>query len=252
MAPTKEELAELYQGQQLSTWAIAKLMDTSAKTVYRMLVAFDIPVRTKSEAWHLAYPPGSLAIRRRVEASVLARKGKNLSPEHRELIGRNQRGRRPSDDAIRRRREGLLRRFPNGRKWTSDDYERLLPGLFERRRQRPTSLEKKVIKLVEELNLPYKYTGNGLCFIAGRCPDFLCRSQAKVVVEIFGRYWHDPEVTPRVRPEHTSERTLAHYARCGFRCVIIWEEALANMEQVGEILAEAAGEERLSRKRNEL
>ena len=44
----------------------------------------------------------------------------------------------------------------------------------------------------------------------------------EAVCEAFGSYWHGPEMTGVSRDDHYNE-VMDYYARCGLRCLILWE-----------------------------
>jgi len=243
-APTRAELVSLYE-KPLSVREIALLLNRHPQTVFSWFNAKDIPLRGRTEAVRLdrTKHPGKMSlfttggIKTRfnhekwtpekkaqfTEKLRLAGRGKgcyHLSPEHRAKISRtNSDGRR---------------------KWTPEQRERLLPGFLKRTRMRPTSIEKIFNSLIEKHHLPYKYVGDGYTWIAGRCPDYLNINGKKEVVEVFSRWWHDPAVNPRVKPQHLFDATLAHYAKYGFNCIIIWEEELQNESAVLEKLQKGA------------
>jgi len=54
-------------------------------------------------------------------------------------------------------------------------------------KQGKSSLEIKFENLVNKLNLPYKFVGNGECFIARKCPDFINSNGEKIAVEVYYR-----------------------------------------------------------------
>lgn len=124
---------------------------------------------------------------------------------------------------------------PNyGKHWTKEEREWRLPIIMANRLQRPTKIERKFQNIVSKYNLPYKYVGDGYTWIVGRCPDFLNINGEKTVVEIFSRWWHDPSVNQRIKPQHTEEATLRHYQQYGFDCIIIWERELKDESQLVE------------------
>lgn len=82
--------------------------------------------------------------------------------------------------------------------------------------RRPSNPEVRVGMVLEKLNPgQWEYTGDG-AFIIGRCnPDFLYLGEGKMVLEVFGRYWHKPE-EEFTRP--------AIFAKHGYETVIVWED----------------------------
>lgn len=96
---------------------------------------------------------------------------------------------------------------------TKDEYyNNIVPKCFKF--PKPTSIERRVIRLCEENNLPYKYVGDFKVWIDGRNPDFINCNGEKKLIELFGNYWHKPE----------DEKTLPdHYKMYGFKTLVIWE-----------------------------
>jgi very-short-patch-repair endonuclease len=86
--------------------------------------------------------------------------------------------------------------------------------LAESQKRRPTTPEKKAMEIIEELGLPWRYVGDGQVWIAGKNPDFIHKDE-KVVLEVFGRYWHAPEELP--------ERTKL-FASVGWKMLVLWED----------------------------
>jgi len=75
--------------------------------------------------------------------------------------------------------------------WIKNREERL-KKLIMYTSQRPTSYERKIIELVKEKNLPFKYVGNGKVWIAGKNPDFIEINGKKLLIETYCQYWHEP------------------------------------------------------------
>jgi hypothetical protein len=49
----------------------------------------------------------------------------------------------------------------------------------------PSSLEQKMIEIIQKLQLPYRFVGDGKFFIENRNPDFINCNGEKIVVEVF-------------------------------------------------------------------
>lgn len=59
-------------------------------------------------------------------------------------------------------------------------------------KRRPISgLEKKVLKVIKENKLPYKFVGNGKFFIERKNPDFININGEKIAVEVYSRKHKD-------------------------------------------------------------
>ena len=101
----------------------------------------------------------------------------------------------------------------------------------------PSSAERKVMKLIEKYNLPYRYTGDGSLVIENLIPDFICTNNQKTLIEVFGRPFHDPEVFKKkfkkeISKVRTEEYRREIYAKYGWKMIVIWEEELTNEESV--------------------
>lgn len=77
----------------------------------------------------------------------------------------------------------------------------------------------------------WKYTGDGQVIIGGCCPDYTNCNGKKQLIEMFGDYWHSPEKIKN-DPTRSEEFRKTHFAKFGFKTLIIWEHELKNPEQV--------------------
>lgn len=79
-----------------------------------------------------------------------------------------------------------------------DDLEEFIESGWSALGTKPTSLEKKLIDIVEKYNFPFRYVGNGQKWIKTpsgrlRCPDFIDDKETMVIL-VDGEYWHDEEL----------------------------------------------------------
>jgi len=95
------------------------------------------------------------------------------------------------------------------------------------RRSGPNSLERKLWKI---LGPSFSYTGNGSFKIDNLKPDFISKTR-KVVVEVYGDYWHKDE------PLHKTVRRISRFERNGWRVVIIWEHEIHDPIKLSRKLA---------------
>jgi very-short-patch-repair endonuclease len=105
-------------------------------------------------------------------------------------------------------------------KWQDPDYAF---RVMKARGIKPNKPEQKIITLMEENKLPFKYVGDGQFILGGKCPDFLNVNVKKQVIELFGTYWHDILDVAR-RTEH--------FRQYGFDTLVIWEDELSNASKV--------------------
>ena len=108
---------------------------------------------------------------------------------------------------------------------------RSLPeAIYMGRGSRPTEPEEYLIKVIERYNLPYRYTGNGSFFIGNINPDFVNVNGAKIALEVFGSYWHSPEMvaTRPLRGEEERRKILRGY---GWELLVLWTKDLKRMTE---------------------
>lgn len=92
---------------------------------------------------------------------------------------------------------------------------------------KPTKLEKKLETLLEkEFPGEWEYTGDGKVIIDGMIPDFFNKNGRKMVIEAFGRYWHEGKKARTWR--RTELGRIMAYNALGIKCLVIWEEELKN------------------------
>lgn len=105
---------------------------------------------------------------------------------------------------------------------------------------KPNKPEKKMMKIIANNNLPYRYCGGGDVILGGRCPDFINCDGGKKLVELFGIYWHGnfpDEAQRRILESKRAE----HFAGYGFSTLIIWEDELDDLEGVVEKIKDFTG-----------
>lgn len=94
---------------------------------------------------------------------------------------------------------------------------------FEAIRRKPTAPELKLAALMEKHKLPYRYVGNGAVWFEGYNPDFINVNGAKGIIELFGDYWHTSKIKDW---RETESGKQYHFARFGFKTLILWENEL--------------------------
>ena len=108
--------------------------------------------------------------------------------------------------------------------WQDPTYrEKVILATIKANSQRPTAPEKQVLDAIEQYHLPYRYTGDGSFIIHGICPDFVNTNNQKIVIEVFGNYFHSPEVLGN-EWKRTELGRIMVYNSLGFRCLVLWED----------------------------
>jgi len=125
------------------------------------------------------------------------------------------------------------------RSWMSNPYYRKKVMAS----RRPTRLEAKLIEIIREYKLPYKYTGDGSFLIGNLNPDFVNTDGDKIAIEVFGNYWHSPS-SPDFGPRKEEEYRRKVLSEYGWSLIVIWESELKELskDQLAERIAKGLSE----------
>lgn len=66
--------------------------------------------------------------------------------------------------------------------------------------------------------------------MGGMNPDFTSTNGNRKVIEVFGNYYHSPEVTGRSCEQEEQER-ISKFVALDFDCLVIWEYELTEAEE---------------------
>ena len=94
--------------------------------------------------------------------------------------------------------------------------------------------------ICKEHNLPFHYVGDSSLWIGegkGLNPDFIEANGKKIVVEIFGDYWHSPLLNTSLRGNATLPYRKKHYKKYGWKAIFIWETDLKREDAEQFVLA---------------
>lgn len=75
-----------------------------------------------------------------------------------------------------------------------------------------------------------KKLGDGKFIPAGKSPDFINVNGQKKIIELYGDYWHGPEMTGRTKEE---KQRVDCFAKEGYQTLIIWEHELNDISALG-------------------
>jgi hypothetical protein len=89
-----------------------------------------------------------------------------------------------------------------------------------------TEPEKKMKKILEKHDIPLKHVGDGSFWVSGLNPDFVDEAR-KIIVEVFGRYWHTPSDTLDVPYFRTYKGRKSIFKRRGWTPIIFWEDEIS-------------------------
>jgi len=128
------------------------------------------------------------------------------------------------------------------RLWEDPGYrDRVLTGLRESmpyrkyQSKKPNRPESQLLGLLDT-NFPeeWRYTGDGSFTLGYYIPDFVNCNGKKLVIELFGEYWHGKRGKKKrqVKWDKTEEGRKEVYKSFGFDCLVIWGDELKDPEKV--------------------
>jgi very-short-patch-repair endonuclease len=141
--------------------------------------------------------------------------------------------------------EGKLKPWNKGLKgfgkklWQNPEYrERTLRNMAQAIHRRPTNPEKRLIEILNR-HFPNEFLYNGdfshKIMLGGLIPDFISCNGKKLIIEVFGDYWH--KIKANIRYVQTEEgRKEFYYKLFGFKTLIFWEHEL--IPRYGKMLSE--------------
>ncbi len=178
----------------------------------------------------------------------LAHKGKPLSEEHRNNISLNHKGMEGKHHTEEARHNISLaskgkkhseerkqkRSLAQKRLWGDTEYAK---RQFKAQGVKPNKAELLLNDILEKnYHGEWKFVGDGAFWVNGKNPDFLNINGLKMVIELFGCYWHGcPICFPKYSDRNDLEERIEHYKKYGFNCLIIWEHELNDNRFVDKI-----------------
>lgn len=211
----EEKIKELYLTKKLSTIQIGKIFGVSNDLIRKRLKKLKIPRRTQFEAHMVGkkLPTRAMLVKLHWKDGLRVYQIAKKLGFHQSTMYR-----------IFKHYKIRIKRWKSfyGKHHTPD----ALARMFKNRNARPNIAERKLALLLKDF--PVRYTGDGQQYVGGRCPDFTFTDGSKRVIELFGRYWHDPSINPKVRFSATENATIDHYQKHGFECLIVWDDELEN------------------------
>jgi G:T-mismatch repair DNA endonuclease (very short patch repair protein) len=109
--------------------------------------------------------------------------------------------------------------------------------------QRHNTLSKKTKPelIFEEIckrnDLPFHYVGDGSLWIGDANPDFIHNTR-KIVVEVYGDYWHSPLLNGNIQYNHTLEGRRKQLKAEGHKLIVFWESDLKRKDAEAFVLYE--------------
>jgi very-short-patch-repair endonuclease len=100
---------------------------------------------------------------------------------------------------------------------------------IQKRGVQPNITETKFGEIFKRYFPDFKYNGDGRLgvVLAGLVPDFVNTNGRKIVIEIFGEYYHG-EKNKQLKWHQTELGRVMAYKSVGFNCLILWSKELRN------------------------
>ncbi len=212
---TYEVLHRLYTLENKSLETIGKIYDAHPFTISRWLRKLNIKVRkmgyngcynnpdylkkqARAHGWN--YPPKPKP--KRIKQKDYLKSDKNPIYEYQFKKGEGTALLNKNPKFIKKRLKGLIKK-PNKK-------EKLLNRILQR-------------------NFPndWKYVGDGNIIIDSLNPDFINCNGKKLIIELFGDYWHSEN-----RQNMTIPQREKRFAKYGYKMLVIWESELKNLNEV--------------------
>lgn len=123
----------------------------------------------------------------------------------------------------------------NRRRWQWPGFaERVLTKIADSVSAKPNKAEKLLDAILQQ-HFPneWEYVGSGKITIAKKKPDFINCNGKKLIIELFGDYWHKGE---------NPQEKISLYKQYGFDTLVIWEHQLSNIKSTVHRIQEFVSE----------
>lgn len=131
---------------------------------------------------------------------------------------------------------------PHYRRVTSREVSRgkkgIMPkALAEAIRERPNQTEMQLKRFLDR-GFPGLFTYNET-LVGTKCPDFVSLEEYRLIIEIFGTYWHDPNYFP---DKPSEGELISYYGELGYKCIVVWvngyEDIIAEWPKIANKIKE--------------
>ena len=158
-----------------------------------------------------------------------ALKGRPFTQEHRAKIGASQKGKPGHLLGKHHTKEARAKMSISrtGKRRSEEATRKMMLAM----NIKPNIAERKLIDILNK-NWPseWKYVGDGQVSFDGLNPDFINCNSKKLIIELFGDYWHSPEITDSWRRSELGRMMV--FSQFGYRTLIIWERELQDESEV--------------------
>lgn len=113
--------------------------------------------------------------------------------------------------------------------WQDPEFVKKMMLAFHKK---PTKPEKRLEAILDKYSPEFKYNGDGRLGITlgGLTPDFVNINGKKDLIEVFGDYYHSPEVVGDDWRRSELGKVMV-YNSLGWKCLVIWEHQLKELAE---------------------
>lgn len=240
---SKADLEDYYVKQELSTNEIALIYGCNNGTIWYRLVRYGITPRSNKVASTVGWPKAGRVIpldidkitrmylEEKMPTKLIGRKfgcSKWLIADRLQKAGVPLRKKEVAltdfGRAILWSPEVIKKRSAGERAWWQGDPHRknIRAQKMALAVHRKPNKPELAVQIVLDSLFPsdWKYVGDGQVIIDGLNPDFINVNGKKLIIEVFGDYWHGERVTVYHR---TEKGRIEAYQKYGYRTLIVWE-----------------------------
>jgi len=205
-----------YVNNGLPMIALAKKYKCRAGLIKRTLDKYGIKVRSQKEQRDIDYRTGRL-------------ERPNIGNKHTLGYKHTREARRKLSELFKRRwaDPATREKYVNYQKilWTRPQHKhKQLKAMMSGQHIKPNKPEQKVMNILKRLYPEeWKYVGDGAIIINGKNPDFINVNGYKLIIEVFGDYWH--------RGENPKDRAKL-FMKYGYSTLVLWESELKDKKAV--------------------
>jgi hypothetical protein len=132
-------------------------------------------------------------------------------------------------------------------RWKNKEYkEKAIKKILKSMFKRPTYLEIKFLDFIKRNNVPLIYCGDGSLLIGGKNPDFVESNGKKICVEVGNKFEKSIKRGGRNYQswQEYEKQRIEHFAKCGWKCLVIWEDELEDEQNLLEKIKVFMNEEK--------
>ena len=149
----------------------------------------------------------------RIKNNTILQKGKKLTEEHKQKIGKGNKGKVHSEE------QSLKMSKIRKQEWQDPEY---VKKQMKSRNVMPNKTELNLQNIINSITNNFIFIGDGKEIIGGKCPDFIDPINNKII-ELYGDYWH--------RGQDPNDR-INYFKNYGYDTLVIWESELKNVDNL--------------------